>query len=51
MGKLSDVLSHAQKRNKIRNLLQALVQAKMIRNAGSRRYPNYDLVLAKESDS
>jgi ATP-dependent DNA helicase RecG len=49
LDKLSDVLGTTQKRNKIHNLLHALVRRKIIRNTGSRRFPNYVLVLAKES--
>jgi ATP-dependent DNA helicase RecG len=56
LDKLSDILSVDQKRSKIHNLLHTLVRRKVIRNKGSRRFPNYVLIppesskdLAKES--
>ena len=49
LDKLSEILVTAQKRNKIHNLLHGLVRRKIIQNTGSRRFPNYVLVLAKES--
>ena len=50
LDKLSDVLALVQKRNKIHNLLHMLVRRQLIRNTGSRRFPKYVLVLAKETN-
>ena len=44
IGKLSDVLTHDQKLNKIRNLRKSLVEAGIICNAGSRKSPKWTLV-------
>ena len=43
LDKLSDALDTDQKRNKVRNLLQALARKGAIQNAGSRRYPKWGL--------
>ena len=50
LDKLSDVLDDAQKRNKVRNLVQAMANAGIVRNAGSRRYPQWVLVLEKKDE-
>ncbi len=49
LDKLSDILDDAQKRNKVRNLLQTMARASIVRNAGSRRYPQWVLVLEKKN--
>jgi ATP-dependent DNA helicase RecG len=49
LDKLSDVLDEAQKRNKVRNFLQSLASAGLIRNSGSRARPRWVLDLVKES--
>ena len=51
LDKLSDVLDDAQKRNKVRNLVQAMANAGIVRNAGSRRYPQWVLVLEKKDEN
>ncbi len=49
LDKLSDVLSEDQRRNKVRNLLQAMRRAGTIRNAGTRGEPRWILTeLAKK---
>lgn len=46
-GKLPEMLSDEQKRNKIRNLIQQLARAALIRNAGSRGRPEWVLLNKK----
>lgn len=41
LDKLPEVLDEAQKRNRVKNLLSQLVEAGLIRNQGSRRYPQW----------
>jgi ATP-dependent DNA helicase RecG len=41
LDKLSDILNEGQRRNKVKNLLNALATDGLIRNAGSRRYPQW----------
>lgn len=41
--KLPDVFTQAQKEHKVHNLLSGLRREKKIRNAGSRRYPKWEL--------
>ena len=48
--KLSDVLSDQQKGNKIRNLRKALVEAGLIRNIGSRKFPRWELPSSDSSE-
>jgi ATP-dependent DNA helicase RecG len=43
LDKLSDVLSENQKRIKVKNLLAAMSHDRLIRNAGSRRFPRWVL--------
>lgn len=50
-AELLALLDENQKRNKIRNLLQAMANAGFIRNAGSRRYPQWALVLEKKDEN
>jgi len=48
MDKLSDVLTHDQKRNKIRNLIYAMSRKEdVIINAGSSRNPKWKLKMSK----
>jgi len=50
LDKLSDVLEDAQKRNKVRNLVQAMAHAGIVRNIGSRKYPQWVLLLEKKDE-
>ena len=51
LDKLSDVLNERQRRNKVKNLLSALANDGLIRNAGSRRYPQWMMVAEKRVES
>jgi ATP-dependent DNA helicase RecG len=44
LDKLPEVLTEAQKLNRIHNLLRQLAEAKVIRNDGSRRFSQWVLI-------
>jgi ATP-dependent DNA helicase RecG len=50
LDKLPDILNEGQRRNKVKNLLNALANDGLIRNAGSRRYPQWIVTSEKAGE-